>query len=80
MTNTSEIPFDINLKPGDSALGLNGDTNSRTNVIGQDSMRRWLWATIARQTGSNTILQHYVPVESKENGLTTTYAQEYKKK
>ena len=77
MTTTSAIPFDTNLKPGGIALAINGATNSRTNVTGKDLLGRWLWATMEGKTGSVTIVQLYVPVDSKDQGLTTTYAQQY---
>ena len=77
LTTTSSIPSDTNLKPGGNAMGLNADTNSCTNMTGKDEMGRWVWATMEGQTGSVTVVQLYVPGDPNQNGITTTYAQQY---
>ena len=77
ITTTSSIPSETNLKPGGNALGLNADTNSRTNLTGKDKLGRWVWATMEGQTGSVTVVQLYVPGDPNHTGITTTYAQQY---
>ena len=42
ITATSSIPSETNFKPGGNSLGLNGDTNARTNMTGKDNMGRWI--------------------------------------
>ena len=77
ITTTSAIPSETNLKPGGNAMGLNADTNSRTNVTGKDKLGRWVWATMEGRTGSITVIQLYVPGDPHHTGITTTYAQQY---
>ena len=77
VTTTSAIPADKDLKPGGNALGLNQDINRRTHATGKDPLGRWTWATMEGKTRSITVVQLYIPCDTKQTGINTTFAQQY---
>ena len=72
---TSRIPMQSNQKHGGNLMAMVKPLRARAQVLEKDTMGRWVWTVIRGKSKLVLIIQLYVPASNQ--GLLSTYAQQY---